>query len=365
MMKRKAPLTLTALLSVALTGLVSCNSAEDVSHAPELVVLNADVHTVDSTQSRVEAFAVADGKFLAVGSTEEIRALAGETTEIVDAGGVTVTPGLIDSHTHLVMGSGLAVGVDLTDIEDKDEWLRIVRSKAESIPEGNWILGGAWNHNLSDGVLPTKEMLDSVAPNHPVWLRDIDGHSGWANSLAIELAGVTADTPVPPGGEIRIDPESREPTGIFLETAGYVFNDAPGMAEATDTATGIRAAVRTANRYGITSVHDMSGNFDKYLDVLESGDMTLRIWEGARPRPADGETADDALARTAEERDRIRQRVAASGLEAQFGPLFDIGYVKLIIDGVLSTHTALMKDPYADDPHLTVEPFSTKEELHA
>lgn len=363
-MKRKTPLTLTAFLTFALIGLVSCNSAGDVSQAPELVVLNADVRTVDSTQSRAEAFAVADGKFVAVGSSEEMRALADESTEIVDAAGVTVTPGLIDSHTHLVLGSGLAVGVDLTDIEDKEEWLRIVRAKAESIPEGNWILGGAWNHNLSDGVLPTKEMLDAVAPNHPVWLRDIDGHSGWANSLAMELAGVTADMPVPPGGEILIDPASGEPTGIFLETAGYVFNDAPGMAEATDIATGIRAAIRMANRFGITSVHDMSANFDSFLEVLESGDMTLRIWEGDRPRPADGETADDALARSAAARDRVRQRVAATGMETESGPLFDIGFVKLIIDGVLSTRTALMKEPYADDPHVTVEPFSTREELH-
>jgi predicted amidohydrolase YtcJ len=319
---------------------------------------------VDSTQSTAQAFAVLDGKFVAVGNTDEIRTLAGDNTEILDVSGVTVTPGLIDSHTHLVIGSGLAVGVDLTDIEDKDEWLRIIRDKAQSIPEGNWILGGAWNHNLSDGVLPTKEMLDSVAPNHPVWLRDIDGHSGWANSLAIELAGVTADSAVPPGGEILINPETGEPTGIFLETAGYVFNDAPGMAEATDTVTGIRAAVRMANRLGITSVHDMSANYDAYLEVLESGDLTLRIWEGDRPRPAEGETADDALARSAAERDRVKQRVRASGQEATRGPLFEIGFIKLIIDGVLSTRTALMKEPYADDPHVTVEPFSSKEELH-
>jgi predicted amidohydrolase YtcJ len=254
--------------------------------------------------------------------------------------------------------------VDLTDIEDKAEWLRIIRAKTESIPEGEWILGGAWNHNLSDGVLPTKEMLDSVAPNHPVWLRDIDGHSGWANSLAIEMAGVTADSAVPPGGEILIDPETGEPTGIFLETAGYVFNDAPGMAAATDTVTRIRAAIRMANRLGITSVHDMSGNFDSYIEVLESGDMTLRVWEGARPAPSAGESADDALASTAAERDRIRARVAATGFEAQAGPLFDIGFVKLIIDGVLSTRTALMKAPYTDDPHVQVEPFSTAEQLH-
>jgi len=363
-MKNRNLCTASLFLSIALSGLVGCNNAHDVTNAPSLVVLNADVHTVDAAQSRVEAFAVTNGRISAVGSSDDIRAMAGDATAVIEARGVTVTPGLIDAHTHLVMGSGLAVGVDLTDIEDKAEWLRIIRDKAASLPEGDWILGGAWNHNLSDGILPTKEMLDSVAPNHPVWLRDIDGHSGWANSLAMELAGVTADMAVPPGGEILIDPATGEPTGIFLETAGYVFNDAPGMARATDVSTGIRAAIRMANRFGITSAHDMSGNFDRYLEVLEAGDMTLRIWEGARPSPADGETAADALARTAAERERIRQRVAATGLETEQGPLFDLGFVKLIIDGVLSTRTALMKEPYTDDPHVTVEPFSTREELH-
>jgi predicted amidohydrolase YtcJ len=363
-MKNRNLRTITIFLSLALSSLGGCNNADNVTNAPNLVVLNADVHTVDVAQSRVEAFAVTNGLISAIGSSDDIRAMTGDATTVIDARGVTVTPGLIDAHTHLVMGSGLAVGVDLTDIEDKAEWLRIIRDKAASLPEGNWILGGAWNHNLSDGELPTKEMLDSVSPNHPVWLRDIDGHSGWANSLAMELAGVTAETPVPAGGEILIDPATGEPTGIFLETAGYVFNDAPGMAQATEVSTGIRAAIRMANRFGITSVHDMSGNFDRYLEVLEAGGMTLRIWEGARPRPADGETAADALARTAAERERIRQRVAATGLEAEQGPLFDLGFVKLIIDGVLSTRTALMKEPYTDDPHVTVEPFSTREELH-
>ena len=356
--------SLSALLATV-SLLSACSGPEDEGPAPDLIVTNADVRTVDSDQERAEAFAVLDGKFLAVGNSADIAALAGDATVVIDAGGVTVIPGLIDGHSHLVSGADLAVGVDLTDIEDKDEWLRIIRRKAEELPDGSWILGGAWNHNLSDGVLPDKEMLDAIAPDNPVWLRDIDGHTGWANSLAIKLAGVTADTEVPPGGEILVDEETGEPTGIFLETAGYVFRDAPGMAEATDPVAGIKAAVRMANSFGITSAHDMSASHDAFLEVLDDGDLTMRIWQGARPqRPVDT-TAGEILARTAAERDRIRQRVAASGLEASRGPLFDLGYVKLIIDGVLSTRTAMMNEPYADDPHVVVEPFSSKAELFA
>lgn len=355
---------LRVFLVPILTTLAGCGSDEPEPPAADLIVVNADVRTVHSTMPRAEAFAVSDGKFVLVGDTSEVEALAGGGTTVIDAGGVTIIPGLIDGHTHLLMGSGLAVGVDLTDIEDKDEWLRIIRDKAESLPDGAWILGGAWNHNLSDGVLPTKEMLDTVAPDNPVWLRDIDGHSGWANSLAIELAGVTPDTPVPAGGEIVIDPETGELTGIFKETAGAVFADAPGMAEATDPVAGIRAAVRMANRLGITGVHDMSGNFDEFLKVLDDGDLTLRIWEGARPRRPVDESPGDILAALATERDRVRQHVEASG-RGTHGPIFEIGYIKLIIDGVLSTHTAMMKEPYSDNPHAVVEPFSSKEELDA
>ncbi len=335
------------------------------SPEPDLIVVNADVRTVDSTTPNAQAFAVAGGKFIAVGSSEEIRELAVENTEILDAAGVTVIPGLIDGHTHLVSGSGLAVGVDLTEIEDKDEWLRIIRDKAQSLSDGTWILGGRWDHNLSDGILPTREMLDAVAPKNPVLLSDIDGHTSWANSLAIELAEITADTPVPAGGEILVDQASGEPTGIFKESAAALFRDAPGLAEATDVVAGIKAAVELANRYGITAVHDMSENFDQFLSVLDDGELTLRVWQGARPARGGNAEPGEIFADMARQRDRVRQHVAAHEQTASMGVLFDIGYAKLIIDGVLSTHTALMKAPYSDDPDAEPEPFFTRDRLHA
>jgi predicted amidohydrolase YtcJ len=340
-------------------------AAVDEAPGPDLVVINADVRTVDSTIPRAEAFAISEGKFVAVGSLGEIQGLARENTEVIDAGGVTIIPGLIDGHTHLLSGSELAVGVDLSEIEDNEEWLHIIREKAQSLSEGVWIVGGAWDHNLSDGVLPTKEMLDAVAPDNPVLLRDIDGHTAWANSRAIELAGITADSPVPPGGEIVVDPGSAKPTGIFKEGAAGLFRDAPGMAEATDTKAGIKAAVSLANRLGITSVHDMSNSFDEFLSVLDDGDLTLRVWQGARPTRDAGGDAAEVFAAMAQERDRVRQHVANNEQTVSMGTLFDVGYTKLIIDGVLSTHTALMKAPYADKPKVEAEPFVTRETLNA
>jgi len=339
--------------------------AVDEAPGPALVVINADVRTVDSTMPVAEAFAITMGKFVAVGSSGEIQDLARENTKVIDAGGVTIVPGLIDGHTHLLMGSGLAVGVDLSEIEDKSEWLRIIRDKAQSLPEGAWILGGAWDHNLSDGVLPTKEMLDSVAPDHPVLLRDIDGHSAWATSLAIELAGVTANSTVPPGGEIVVDPDTGDLTGICLESAGGLFGDSPGMAEATDPVVGIKAAVALANSLGITAVHDMSNNFDEFLSVFDDGDLTLRVWQGARPPRVTDRSPSDIYAEMAAERERVRMHVAGNPQTESIGILFDIGYTKLMVDGVLSTYTALMKAPYTDNPDAVAEAFVTQEQLNS
>lgn len=355
-----------ACLSVLLATACSRQpEAVDEAFAPDLIVFNADVRTVDSTNPHAEAFAVSAGKFVGVGSSGEIRAMAGDNTKSIDAAGVTVIPGLIDGHTHLVSGSGLAVGVDLSEIESKDEWLRIIRAKAQSLADGEWILGGAWDHNLSDGILPTKEMLDSIAPDNPVLLRDIDGHTSWANSLAIDLAGITANSPVPPGGEIMIDAETGEPSGIFKEGAAGLFRDAPGMAEATDTKAGIKAAVRLANSLGLTSVHDMSNHFDEFLSVLDDGELTLRVWQGARPSASSESEPGGIFADIAAQRERIRRHVAANKSTATMGPLFDIGYAKLVIDGVLSTYTALMKEPYSDRPEVEPEPFMTKDILNA
>ena len=339
--------------------------AVDQTPGPDLIVINADVRTVDSTNPQAEAFAVVKGKFIAVGSSGEIQELARDNTEVIDAGSVTVIPGLIDGHTHLVGGSGLAVGVDLSKIQNKNEWLRIVRDKAQSLSEGSWILGGAWDHNLSDGILPTKGMLDNVAPENPVLLRDIDGHTSWANSLAIELAGITVDSPVPPGGKIMVDTESGEPSGIFKEGAAGLFSGAPGMAEATDTRAGIKAAVTLANSFGITAVHDMSGNFDAFLSVLDDGELTVRVWQGARPPRAGDRSASDVYAEMAGERERIRQHVAGNPQTESMGTLFDIGYAKLIVDGVLSTYTALMKAPFSDVPDAVAEPRVSREQLNA
>ena len=342
--------------------LSACSPTTDPNlNKANLVIINADIYTSDKKQPRAQALAIKNGKFTIVGFNDEIETAIGQDTKIIDAGNATVIPGLIDGHTHLVGGGSLATGVDLTDIPEKKEWIKIIAEKAATLPEGSWILGGAWNHNLSDGILPTKEMLDTVTPKHPVLLSDIDGHTSWANSEAIKLAGITIESPVPQGGEIVIDQNTGEPSGIFKERANRLFQNAKGIREASDAKKGMRAAIKLANSLGITSMHDMSGFHDEFLEILKQGDLSLRVWQGHYKSISDERK--DAFQLLSEEREHIRKNITDIGITDTMGPLFDIGYVKLMIDGVLSTRTALLNEPYSDDPTVNPQAFISNEAL--
>ena len=342
--------------------LSACSPTTDLNlNKANLVIINADIYTSDKKQPRAQALAIKNGKFTIVGFNDEIETAIGQDTKIIDAGNATVIPGLIDGHTHLVGGGSLATGVDLTDIPEKKEWIKIIAEKAATLPEGSWILGGRWNHNLSDGILPTKEMLDTVTPKHPVFLSDIDGHTSWANSEAIKLAGITIESPVPQGGEIVIDQNTGEPSGIFKERANRLFQNAKGIREASDAKKGMRAAIKLANSLGITSMHDMSGFHDEFLEILKQGDLSLRVWQGHYKSISDERK--DAFQLLSEEREHIRKNITDIGITDTMGPLFDIGYVKLMIDGVLSTRTALLNEPYSDDPMVNPQAFISNEAL--
>jgi predicted amidohydrolase YtcJ len=317
--------------------------------APELIVVNGDVHTVDPAAPRVQAFAVESGRFTAVGDNDAVRALAGPGTRIIDAGGATVTPGFIDAHSHMSGNSPPVAGVDLSYIANKADWLRLVAEADARMPAGEWMTGGYWDHTLSDGVYPTREMLDSVAPERPGFLRHIDGHYGWANSRALEIAGVSASTPVPPGGEVVLDPGTGAPTGILLEGAmGLLDRVIPERSDAQRRA-GLAQMQRYANSLGITGLHQMGG-LEDYLHIVEEGDPTLRVWYGHLDMIEAPEDFDAALEKVLEVTGQTAARVQATGKEASLGPLLYPGFVKLMNDGVLSAHTAVLMEAYSDRP---------------
>ncbi len=335
--------------------------------AASLIVINGDVRTVDPDVPHASAFAVRDGRFLAIGEDEDIGVLAGAETRIIDAQGATVLPGLTDGHSHLSFGLPLVRGVDLYGNTDKQAWLNLIAAKADTLPAGAWILGGRWDHSLVGGDLPTKEELDAVVPDHPVFLADVDAHSAWVNSRALELAGITSTTLAPTGGALVLDPETGEPSGILLETAQNLVRDSEAFIEATalDADARIDTLAETiafANSLGITSAHDMAGigPFSDYETLLADDRLTLRIWYGFHGL---GNTAPDEAVYA--ELRRIKSGSAAIEPATQDGPMLVPGYVKLLIDGVLSSHTAVLLEPYSDRPHETGLPLMTQDHASA
>jgi predicted amidohydrolase YtcJ len=331
--------------------------------AADLVVVNADIRTSDPAKERATAFAVRDGRFIRIGNDRQVRKLIGLATRVLDAAGRMVVPGMVDGHTHLSMGSDLVSGVDLSYIPDKKTWLKKIKERSDQLPAGEWLVGGGWDYTLGEGVLPTKEDLDAVVPDRPVFLVDIDGHSHWVNSLALKMAGITAKTPVPPGSEIKVDPKTGEPTGILLEAgASELIMQQRGLKKTPERKLkALRETIAYANSMGLTGIHDMAGRdelFD-YLTLAENGELNMRIWYGQFTNDP------KAIPQAASDRAEVDRRVAALPPVRSKGPLLKFGYIKSIVDGVLSTRTAVLEQPYSDMPGWKGELFRSQADLEA
>ena len=186
-----------------------------------ILYLNGNIYTMDAAQPRAQAMAIdsTSGYLTAVGSNDEVRRFGGQHAELVDLRGKTVLPGFIDAHIHLLSAAYRAHYIDAIHCVSEDEVAGMVRVRASSTPPGRWILGGQWDKNLWPGEhFPTKASLDAAAPDHPVALWSKDGHLLWVNSLALQRANISAETPDPANGAI-IRTGSGEPTGILQEHA--------------------------------------------------------------------------------------------------------------------------------------------------
>lgn len=345
--------------------LTSCLAAFIVSTgsamaAADLVIVNADVRTVDPGKPKVEAFAVENGKFTATGTNDEIKTLADGDTKVVDAGGKTVTPGFIDGHIHLTSGMDMVVGVDLSYIPDKKTWLEKIKEADARLPKGAWLTGGGWDYTLGEGKLPTKEDIDAVVPDRVVILRDIDFHSVWVNSKALEVGSVTAKSEVKEGGQILLD-DKGEPSGILLEAAGDLVEKHRPVATDTERREGLLKTLKFANSLGITAVNDMSdlAAVHDYAALLADKKMPLRVWYGF----FEGDPKKIAAAVT--DRQAVDKISTDSGEQEKKGPLLKLGYTKSVMDGVLSTRTAYLHEDYSDQKGWKGKPFETKEQLAA
>lgn len=309
-------------------------NAQKVS--PDLIVVNANAHTMDAAKPTAEAFAVMGNKIVAVGANNEIRAMAGANTRVIDAGGKLVLPGFNDSHTHFLEGGFQLSNVDLRDAKSPEEFVRRIKEFAAKLPKGQWILGGNWDHeNWTPNNLPTRQLIDAATPDNPVFINRLDGHMSLANSLAIKLAGVSKDTKDVAGGVIVRD-ASGEPTGIFKDAAqSYIEKAIPEFSFAEKTRAAQNATDYAAS-LGVTSVQEMStgDNVGVYQELLRQGKLKTRIY-GCSPLP-------------------IWQRIGNTGIHYAFGSaMLRVGCLKGFADGSLGSTTAWLFEPYLDAPNST------------
>jgi predicted amidohydrolase YtcJ len=299
----------------------------------DLVIINGNVRTMDRANTSAEAVAILGNQIVAVGTTVEMRVLAGRQTRLVDAGGHLVLPGFNDAHVHFLMGGFQLANVDLRDTKSPEEFTDRIARFAETLPAGQWILGGEWDHERWPGApLPAKEWIDAATPNHPVFVSRLDGHMALANSVALKLAGVTRTTADPDAGMLVRD-EAEEPTGLLKDAAMSLVEKVIPENTFNEKLAAARAATDYAASLGVTSVQDMSTGTDVgvFQTLLERGQLKTRVY-GLTP-----------LSRW--------ERLGNTGIRAPFGcDMLRIGGLKAFSDGSLGSSTALFFEPYSDVP---------------
>jgi len=325
--------------------LASCSPA--TSAPVTLAVVNARIWTGNAKRPWADAIAVRGDTIAAVGSSAEIRKMADASTKVIDAHGQMMVPGFIDSHVHIISaGRGLAM-VKLRDAKTPAEFIARIKAFAKTMPKGAWITDGDWDHTLWGGELPTRQWIDSVTPDNPVWVSRLDGHMGLANSLALAASKVTKATPEVEGGVIVRD-KSGEPTGLLKDNAQGLIDDATPYPpdEVADRA--FDAAMHFLAERGVTSAQNMGTWYD--LSIFErahkAGRMITRMY------------AVVPLASW----EKLRDTVAARGHGDEW---VRIGGLKGFVDGSLGSHTAAMLRPFDDAPKDSGLLVTSPESLYA
>ena len=310
----------------------------------DLILHNAKIYTVDPQTPWAEAAAVANGRFLAVGSNQDILELAGPQTKLVDGNGRLALPGLTDAHVHFLQVAIRKRQVSLFGLADFAEVERAgggggARARPPPpppTPAHQWVIGWGWDENLW-GFSPTAAQLDAIAPDRPIVLARMDMHTWWVNSAALRLAGIDAQTPDPPESKIERD-ENGRPTGLLREwnAIELVERHIPEPDEAT-LEIWLREAIADAHRLGLTGIHD--------LRVEREGRQSFHLWQKLR--------------RQGELKLRVHMNIAADflgeadtlGLQPGFGDeLLWIGHAKAFADGTMGSRTASMLEPFVGEP---------------
>jgi predicted amidohydrolase YtcJ len=309
-------------------------AAGSTAEPADLVVRNGNIYTVASPGAKAHAFAVRGGRIVAVGTDVEVGAMIGPHTRVLDVGGRTVLPGLIDSHGHVLNLGTRLVDVDVTGTRSYQEVIDRVVERAKKTPKGTWITGRGWDQNdWADTAMPSHAALSRAVPDHPVRITRIDGHAALVNRRALELAHVTRDTPAPAGGAILHDTNG-EPTGVLVDAAAGLVNSIIPPLSPADREQRLLRSMQECARLGLTMVHDAGigpEDWDAYQALLARGTFPIRIHAMAAARTT------------------LLDSVLASG--PRNGDKLSLRAIKVVSDGALGSRGALLTDPYSDDPH--------------
>jgi predicted amidohydrolase YtcJ len=328
-LNRKTCKRIVALLAAGI--LAACSQTETPVSA-SLVIKDARIWTGNAEQPWAEAIASRGDEILVVGTNADVVGFTGEETEVISVPGSMLVPGFIDTHVHFISsGAGLA-SVQLRDAATPEEFATRIGEFAESIEPGEWIRHGDWDHEMWGGELPRRDWIDALTPDNPVWVYRLDGHMALANSLALELAGVDADSPDIDGGTI-VRYEDGRPTGILKDNAMMPVEMAIPEATAAKLDREAAAAMLHVAGNGVTSVHDMAGweSLATYRRANNSGALITRIYSVVPLR----------------DWERLRDEVASRGTGDEW---LRIGGLKGFMDGSLGSHTAAMLEPFTDAP---------------
>jgi predicted amidohydrolase YtcJ len=324
----------TICLLIALP-LLALPLATQAKPAADTIITHAKIWAVDKAHPEAQAVAVLGDRIVAVGTNADIDQWRGPHTRVIDAGGKLVLPGFNDAHVHFIDGGASLDRVQLKDATTPQEFARRIGEQAKKLEKGEWVLGGEWDETKWDPPnLPTKELIDPLAPDTPVLVTRYDGHESLANSVVLRLAGITAKTPDPPGGVIVRD-QHGEPTGVVKDAAqDLVFKVVPPMTH-DQLVRVVKRAMEHAASLGVTSVQHMNPDYEDiavYSELRERGELITRIYVAPLIPQVD---------------DQVRL-----GIRHAFGDSYlRLGALKAYADGSLGSGTAYFFQPYLNTPN--------------
>jgi predicted amidohydrolase YtcJ len=318
-----------------IAGLIVGAQRDDSSGPVDLIIHNAKVYAADPLGSMAEAVAVRGNTILHVGTSREILRYRRPQTTVIDAKGVAVLPGFIDSHASFVAGGLARDGVDLFGADTLEEMQQRVSDWAEAHPDEGWIVGRGWAYQRF-GDLPGRAQLDAAVKDRPVVMRSQDGHAAWVNTRALQVAGVVKRIPDPKNGVIVRDVRTGEPTGLLKDAAVALVTRAIPQPTREERMRALRLAIRDAQEHGITSVQDVGStmaDLELYDEARHAGDLTVRVYAAAS-------AATPLTPEYSATLEVLSKRYADD-------PLLKTGLAVIPLDGAIESETASMLNPYA------------------